>query len=70
MVQRSVDVYDERRVATLSAEIAAAIDAASYGSGSSTKTGIVLWAADKLAAYVPVEISTEFLHAQMADLRG
>jgi dimethylhistidine N-methyltransferase len=41
-----------------------------FGSGSSTKTRIVLSAADKLAAYVPVEISTEFLHAQMADLRG
>ncbi|HWL31399.1 MAG TPA: L-histidine N(alpha)-methyltransferase [Xanthobacteraceae bacterium] len=40
-----------------------------FGSGSSTKTRIVLSAATKLAAYVPVEISTEFLHAQMAGLR-
>ncbi|MBN9079787.1 MAG: hypothetical protein J0H84_26600 [Rhizobiales bacterium] len=46
MVQRSVDVYDERRVATLSAEIAAAIDAASYGSGE--------WDA------VPATLSTAF----------
>ena len=40
-----------------------------FGSGSSTKTRIVLSAATTLAAYVPVEISSEFLHAQMAGLR-
>jgi len=39
-----------------------------FGSGSSTKTRIVLSAAE-LAAYVPVDISAQFLHQQMAGLR-
>jgi L-histidine N-alpha-methyltransferase len=40
-----------------------------FGSGSSTKTRIVLSAAKSLAAYVPVDISAQFLHDQMAGLR-
>ena len=40
-----------------------------FGSGSSTKTRIVLSAAKSLAAYVPVDISAQFLHQQMAGLR-
>lgn len=40
-----------------------------FGSGSSTKTRIVLSTAKSLAAYVPVDISAQFLHAQMAGLR-
>ena len=40
-----------------------------FGSGSSTKTRILLSAAKTLAAYVPVDISAQFLHQQMAGLR-
>jgi dimethylhistidine N-methyltransferase len=40
-----------------------------FGSGSSTKTRIVLSTAKSLAAYVPVDISSQFLHQQMAGLR-
>jgi L-histidine N-alpha-methyltransferase len=40
-----------------------------FGSGSSTKTRIILSAAKSLGAYVPVDISGQFLHAQMAGLR-
>ena len=40
-----------------------------FGSGSSTKTRIVLSTAKSLAAYVPVDISAQFLHQQMAGLR-
>ena len=36
-----------------------------FGSGSSTKTRIVLSAAETLGAYVPVDISGQFLHQQM-----
>jgi dimethylhistidine N-methyltransferase len=40
-----------------------------FGSGSSTKTRILLSAAKTLAAHVPVDISAQFLHQQMAGLR-
>ena len=40
-----------------------------FGSGSSTKTRILLSAAKTLAAYVPVDISAQFLHQQMVGLR-
>src|SRR3954470_23598033 len=40
-----------------------------FGSGSSTKTRIILSAAKSLGAYLPVEISAQFLHVQMAELR-
>ena len=39
-----------------------------FGSGSSTKTRIVLSTAKQLAAYVPVEISAQFLEQQAAEL--
>ncbi len=41
-----------------------------FGSGSSTKTRIVLDAARQLAAYVPVDISAEFLLQQIDGLRS
>ncbi len=41
-----------------------------FGSGASTKTRIVLNAAKGLAAYVPVDISAEFLMQQAETLRG
>jgi dimethylhistidine N-methyltransferase len=40
-----------------------------FGSGSSAKTRIILSAANSLGAYVPVEISAQFMHQQMAELR-
>jgi dimethylhistidine N-methyltransferase len=40
-----------------------------FGSGSSTKTRIILSAATSLKAYVPVDISAEFLREQTAALR-
>ena len=40
-----------------------------YGSGASTKIRILLSAIKNLAAYVPVEISTDFLDRQTAALR-
>lgn len=40
-----------------------------FGSGSSTKTRIVLREAKSLAAYVPVDISAEFLRQQAESLR-
>src|SRR6185436_3206296 len=39
-----------------------------FGSGSSTKTRIILSAADKLGAYVPVDISGQFLEQHAAEL--
>ena len=41
-----------------------------FGSGASIKTRIVLGAAKGLAAYVPVDISAEFLERQAAELRS
>jgi len=41
-----------------------------FGSGSSTKTRILLHAAKKLAAYVPVDISGDFLQHQVEALRA
>ena len=40
-----------------------------FGSGSSTKTRKVLSTAASLAAYVPVDISAQFLQQQVAELR-
>jgi dimethylhistidine N-methyltransferase len=40
-----------------------------FGSGSSTKTRIILSASESLAAYVPVDISAQFLQQQAAELR-
>src|SRR4029079_9040281 len=41
-----------------------------FGSGSSTKTRILLTAANALGAYVPVDISGQFLNQQAAALRS
>jgi dimethylhistidine N-methyltransferase len=40
-----------------------------FGSGASTKIRVLLSAVTSLAAYVPVEISAEFLHRQVDELR-
>ena len=40
-----------------------------FGSGSSTKTRKLLSTATSLAAYVPVDISAQFLQQQVAELR-
>ncbi len=56
-----------RDIAALLPDGAALVE---FGSGSSTKTRLVLDAARQLAAYVPVEISGEFLQAQAAALRA
>jgi dimethylhistidine N-methyltransferase len=40
-----------------------------FGSGASTKARVVLAATSKIAAYVPVDISSEFLRQQATDLR-
>jgi dimethylhistidine N-methyltransferase len=53
-------------IAALIPEGAALIE---FGSGSSTKTRIVLGAAKELAAYVPVDISADFLERQATTLR-
>ena len=54
-------------IAALIPERAALIE---FGSGSSTKTRILLSAKSDLAAYVPVDISGEFLSQQAEALRG
>ncbi len=53
-------------IAALIPEKAALIE---YGSGASTKIRILLSAIKNLAAYVPVEISADFLDRQIAALR-
>jgi dimethylhistidine N-methyltransferase len=65
--RREVGILNERAkdIAALIPQGAALIE---FGSGSSTKTRIVLSAAKSLAAYVPVDISGQFLHQQMAGL--
>jgi len=55
-----------RAIAKLIPKRAALIE---FGSGSSTKTRIVLREATSLAAYVPVDISAEFLSQQAESLR-
>ncbi len=66
--RREIGILNER-----AAEIAALVPTGTalieFGSGSSTKTRIVLSTATSLAAYVPVDISAQFLHQQAIDLR-
>jgi dimethylhistidine N-methyltransferase len=66
--RREIGILNEhaKDIAALTPKGAALIE---FGSGSSTKTRIVLSAAKSLAAYVPVDISAQFLHRQMAALR-
>ncbi len=66
--RREIGILNEHAgdIAALISQGAALIE---FGSGSSTKTRIVLSTAKSLAAYVPVDISAQFLHAQMAGLR-
>src|SRR4029079_2572287 len=68
--RREVGILNEHagEIAALVPQGAALLD---FGSGSSTKTRIVLQAAaGALAAYVPVDISAQVLHEQMAGLRS
>ena len=60
----------QKHAADIAALIPAGAALVEFGSGSSTKTRIVLSAAKSLGAYVPVEISEQFMHQQMAELRG
>ena len=55
-----------REIADLIPSGAALIE---FGSGSSTKTRVLLSTAKSLAAYVPVDISAEFLRRQVDSLR-
>ena len=66
--RREIGILNEHAgdIAALIPDGAALIE---FGSGSSTKTRIVLAAAKALGAYVPVDISAQFLHEQMAGLR-
>jgi dimethylhistidine N-methyltransferase len=66
--RREIGILNEHAgdIAALISPSAALIE---FGSGSSTKTRIVLSTAKSLGAYVPVDISAQFLHAQMAGLR-
>ena len=66
--RREIGILNEhaKDIAALMPRGAALVE---FGSGSSTKTRIVLSAAKSLAAYVPVDISAQFLHRQMAALR-
>jgi L-histidine Nalpha-methyltransferase len=66
--RREIGILNERAkdIAALMPKGSALIE---FGSGSSTKTRIVLSAAKSLAAYVPVDISAQFLHQQMVALR-
>ncbi len=54
-------------IARLMPEGAALVE---FGSGSNTKVRILLAAAPKLAAYVPVDINDEMLQAEAAELRA
>jgi dimethylhistidine N-methyltransferase len=57
------------RAQDIAALIPAGAALVEFGSGSSTKTRIILSAAKSLKAYVPVDISAEFLREQTAALR-
>jgi L-histidine N-alpha-methyltransferase len=59
----------QERAADIAALIPAGAALIEFGSGSSKKTRTLLDAARKLAAYVPVDISAEFLDAQANSLR-
>jgi dimethylhistidine N-methyltransferase len=59
----------QERAADIAALIPAGAALIEFGSGSSRKTRMLLDAARELAAYVPVDISAEFLDAQADALR-
>jgi dimethylhistidine N-methyltransferase len=63
-----IDILRER-AQDIAALIPAGAALIEFGSGSSTKTRIILSAAKSLNAYVPVDISAEFLREQAAALR-
>jgi len=58
-----------RHAAAIARLIPARAALVEFGSGSSTKASILLGAAPQAAAYVPVDISAEFLHREAAALR-
>jgi len=66
--RRELGILDEHAgdIAALIPPGAALVE---FGSGSSTKTRKVLSTAASLAAYVPVDISAQFLQQQAAELR-
>ena len=66
--RREIGILDEHAgdIAALIPPGAALVE---FGSGSSTKTRKVLSTAASLAAYVPVDISAQFLQQQAAELR-
>ena len=66
--RREIGILDEHAgdIAALIPPGAALVE---FGSGSSTKTRKVLSTAASLAAYVPVDISAQFLQEQAAELR-
>src|SRR5437868_6822784 len=59
----------ERRAGEISATIPLAAALVEFGAGSSKKARILLCAARQIAAYVPVDISGEFLAAEAAAVR-
>jgi len=59
----------ERQGAEIAAALGPGITLVELGSGSSTKTRLLLNALDRAAGYVPIDISGEFLKECAADLR-
>ncbi|HTS41329.1 MAG TPA: L-histidine N(alpha)-methyltransferase [Xanthobacteraceae bacterium] len=59
----------QKNASAIAAVIPAGAALIEFGSGSSRKTRIILGAARNLAAYVPVDISAEFLDQQVDALR-
>jgi dimethylhistidine N-methyltransferase len=59
----------ERHASDIAALIPAGAALVEFGSGSTRKARILLRAATETAAYVPVDISTEMLQQEAADLR-
>jgi len=56
--------------AEIAAELGSGLTLVELGSGSSTKTRLLLDALDDPAGYVPIDISGEFLHESAATLRS
>ena len=66
--RREIEILNAR-VGDIAALIPAGAALVEFGSGSSTKTRLILSAAQSLGAYVPVDISAEFLQQQATGLR-
>jgi len=59
----------ERQGAAIASVLGAGVTLVELGSGSSTKTRLLLNALERPAGYVPIDISGEFLEESAADLR-